>query len=72
MRGYFLLFTTSSALYAHELLESMPEMKVSLVPTPREFSSDCGMAVYIECECIQKAISCLDENGIEYEYKSLS
>lgn len=72
MRGYFLLFTTSSALYAHELLGEIEAYKVSLVPTPREFSSDCGMAVYIEGETMEMAMQCLDEHRIEYEFKSVS
>jgi len=72
VRGYFLLFTTSSALYAHELLGEIEAYKVSLVPTPREFSSDCGMAVYIEGEAIEMAMHCLDEHRIEYEFKSVS
>ncbi|WP_245391418.1 DUF3343 domain-containing protein [Sulfurospirillum barnesii] len=63
-----MLFTTSSALYAHELLKEMEAYKVALVPTPREFSSDCGMAVYIEGESIEAAMYCLDEHRIEYEF----
>lgn len=68
MKGYFLLFTTSSALYAYEVLKDKPNMEVSLVPTPREFSSDCGMAIYIESENIKEAAHTLDKERIEYEY----
>lgn len=71
MRGYFLLFTTSSALYAHELLSTLIEYKIALVPTPREYSSDCGIALYIEGKYMEKAMQCLDENRIEYEFKNL-
>ncbi len=72
IKGYFLLFTTSSALYTHELLKTMPQTTASLVPTPREFSSDCGMAVYLECSDLQKAMQILDDHRIEYEFKAIS
>ncbi len=69
IKGYFLLFTTSSALYAHELLKVLPQTTASLVPTPREFSSDCGIAVYLECFDLEEAKNVLDTHRIEYEFK---
>jgi hypothetical protein len=42
--GVVLFHTTSAALRAEKLaLEA--RCKVKLVPTPREFSSDCGLAL---------------------------
>ena len=42
--GVVLFYTTSSALRAEKaLVESGVEVK--LIPTPRQFSSDCGLAL---------------------------
>lgn len=42
--GVVLFHTTSSALRAEKLLKQTG-FEVRLIPTPREFSSDCGMAL---------------------------
>jgi hypothetical protein len=42
--GAVLFHTTSSALRAEKVLQRAG-LTVKLIPTPREFSSDCGMAL---------------------------
>ncbi|MHB1354721.1 MAG: DUF3343 domain-containing protein [Anaerolineae bacterium] len=42
--GVIIVATTSSALKAEKVLRSAG-FKVQLIPTPREFSSDCGLAL---------------------------
>ncbi|MCX2717569.1 DUF3343 domain-containing protein [Helicobacter sp. MIT 21-1697] len=51
-RAYIVLYTTSSAFAAQRCL-STPllasfEFSLSLVPTPKEYSSDCGLALFLE------------------------
>jgi hypothetical protein len=42
--GVVLFHTTSSALRAEKVLQRTG-LTVKLIPTPREFSSDCGIAL---------------------------
>ena len=42
--GVVLFYTSSSALRAEKILRKNGLM-VKLIPTPREFSSDCGVAL---------------------------
>ena len=42
--GVVLFHTTSSALRGEKVLQRAG-LTVKLIPTPREFSSDCGMAL---------------------------
>lgn len=41
--GVVLFHTTTSALRAEQVLLDA-KIKIELIPTPREFSSDCGIA----------------------------
>ncbi len=45
--GVVLFHTTSSALRAEKILIKAG-LRVKLIPTPRELSSDCGMALRFE------------------------
>ena len=45
--GIVLFHTTSSALRAEKLMKQAG-LNVKLIPTPRELSSDCGMALRFE------------------------
>lgn len=51
MQAYILLFNTSSAFAAERVLRSPLlsefDFQMSLVPTPKEFLSDCGMSLLI-------------------------
>ena len=44
-KGYLLFFTTASAFEAEIVCKSL-NLTFKLTPTPREFSSDCGIAIY--------------------------
>lgn len=69
MQGYILVYTTSSAFESEEILKKLENVKIKLVPTPREFSSDCGIAVWFECEDLESLSKALNQNKIEYEMR---
>jgi len=57
--GVVLFHTTSSALRGEKVAQRAG-LKVKLIPTPREFSSDCGMALrfdWAQAERVQEALS---------------
>ncbi|TLD86342.1 DUF3343 domain-containing protein [Helicobacter sp. MIT 05-5294] len=71
IKGYILVFTTSSAFESETLLKDL-QIFVKLVPTPREFSSDCGISVYFEAEdekTLERIQNALNAQNIEYEIK---
>ena len=45
--GVILFYTTSAVLKAEKLLVKQG-FSIKLVPTPRQFSSDCGIAIRFE------------------------
>ncbi len=47
--GVVLFHTTSAAMRAEKTLANIG-LNVKLIPTPREFSSDCGIALRFEWE----------------------
>ena len=62
--GVVLFHTTSAALRAEKtLLRSA--LVVKLVPTPREFSSDCGMALRFEWDCVEQVRGLLSAARVE-------
>jgi hypothetical protein len=57
--GVVLFHTTSSALRGEKVLQRAG-LTVKLIPTPREFSSDCGLALrftWALVERVQEALS---------------
>lgn len=68
INGYVLVFTTSSAFESEAILNELG-IANKLVPTPREFSSDCGISVYFECDSKDIITNALDGAKIEYEIK---
>ncbi|WP_299548961.1 DUF3343 domain-containing protein [uncultured Helicobacter sp.] len=66
IEGYVLVYTTSSAFESENILQNLG-ISIKLVPTPREFSSDCGIAVWFMCENIDSIKNALDFAKIEYE-----
>ena len=64
--GVVLFHTTSSAMRAEKLLAKEGYI-VKLVPTPRQFSSDCGIALRFDW-CQQGQVrSALDETQVEID-----
>jgi hypothetical protein len=62
--GVALFHTTSAALRAEKtLLKSA--LAVKLVPTPREFSSDCGLALRFEWARVEQVRGLLTAARVE-------
>ncbi len=58
-QGVVLFHTTTSALRAEKILQKAG-LSVKLIPTPRELSSDCGMALRFELpdwETVEKGLA---------------
>jgi len=64
--GVVLFHTTSSVMRAEKLL--MKEVySIKLIPTPRQFSSDCGIALRFDWNCCEQVKSMLDESRVEFD-----
>lgn len=63
-RAVFLFHTTTSAIRAEKVLKKAG-LEVKLVPTPRELSSDCGVALQIENSQAEEAARLLTEAKVE-------
>jgi hypothetical protein len=62
--GVVLFHTTSAALRAEKLLQRAG-LTVKLIPTPREFSSDCGMALRFAWAQVEQARAALAAGRVE-------
>ena len=62
--GVILFHTTSSAMRAEKLL-AKAGYPIKLIPTPREFSSDCGIALRFDWAQQQQVLSALAEARVE-------
>lgn len=66
IKGYILVHTTSSAFKFEKLLK-LNKVKMKLVPTPRKYSSDCGISVYFETDDEEFFNKLLTESNIEHK-----
>ncbi|MDD5288087.1 MAG: DUF3343 domain-containing protein [Dehalococcoidales bacterium] len=64
--GVALFHTTSSAMQAQKALNSKG-YAVTLVPTPRQFSSDCGIAIRFNLYEQAQVKETLDKVGVEIQ-----
>ena len=64
--GVILFHTTSSVMRTEKLLLKAG-FKIKLVPTPREFSSDCGISIRFEWDKHDSILLLLDEEAVELE-----
>ena len=64
--GVILFHTTSSVMRAEKLLLKAG-FNIKLVPTPREFSSDCGISIRFEWGKHEPINMLLEEEGVEFE-----
>jgi len=64
--GVVLFYTTSSAIRAEKLL-AKEGYAVRLVPTPRQFSSDCGIALRFDWQQHKQVRSALDKAQVEID-----
>lgn len=62
--GVVLFYTSSAALRAEKLLIKAA-LKVKLIPTPRELSSDCGMALRFVWSDEPRVRELLDSANVE-------
>lgn len=64
-RAYVLFYTTAAAFKAERAGKGIPETR--LVPTPREYSSDCGVALRFRPADAEVLRAALAAAGVEYE-----
>jgi hypothetical protein len=62
--GVILFHTFSSALRAEKIL-GRAGLAVKLIPTPREFSSDCGIALRCAAKDLEQAKALLEQARVE-------
>jgi len=59
-------FTVHQALRAEKVLIA-EGFKISMIPVPREISSDCGVALKFECEEETRVAKILESNMVKIE-----
>ena len=64
--GVVLFHTTSSAMRAEKFLLKEGH-SIKLIPTPREFSSDCGIALRFDWTGYEQVKSVLDTARVEID-----
>jgi hypothetical protein len=64
--GVVLFYTSSSAMRAEKVLRQNG-LAVKLIPTPRELSSDCGVALRFNCSDIEDINLFLAQFRIEFQ-----
>lgn len=62
--GVVLFHNTSSALRAEKVL-GRAKLQTKLIPTPRQFSSDCGIALRFQWEKATEVEAALTAAGVE-------
>jgi hypothetical protein len=63
--GVVLFHTTSAVMRAEKLLIKR-EYSIKLIPTPRQFSSDCGIALRFEWNALDRVKRVLSEAEVEF------
>ena len=64
--GVILFHTTSSVIRAEKLLIK-DGTAVKLIPTPRQFSTDCGIALRFDWNCRDRITHVLEEARVEID-----
>ena len=64
--GVILFYTTSAVLRAEKILVKSG-YSIKLVPTPRQFSSDCGIALRFDWKQREQVTTMLDEARVEFD-----
>jgi hypothetical protein len=62
--GVVLFYTTSAAMRAEKTLKK-GKLSVKLIPTPRELSSDCGIALRFDGDQVENVKNLLDAAHVE-------
>lgn len=63
-QGVVLFHTTSSVMLAEKILQKNG-IVVKLIPTPRQFSSDCGMAVRFTWQDQERVRTVLEQARVD-------
>jgi len=63
-QGVVLFHTTTAALRAEKVARKAG-LKVKLIPTPRQLSSDCGIALRFELDDCETINQLLEDAGVE-------
>ena len=61
------LFHTTSAVMRAEKLLMKEVYSIKLIPTPRQFSSDCGIALRFDGNDHEQVKSMLDDAKVEFD-----
>lgn len=61
------MFHTTSAVLRTEKLLRKEGFAIKLIPTPRQFSSDCGIALRFDWNCQERIGSILGEARIAFD-----
>lgn len=64
--GVVLFYTTSAVMRAEKLLLE-EGLSIKLIPTPRQFSSDCGIALRFDWSQREQLKSILDAASVEID-----
>ena len=63
--GVVIFRSTSHAIRAERVLD-MSDLATKLIPTPRQFSSDCGLALRFEWDRREDVEEVLKRNEVEF------
>jgi hypothetical protein len=61
--GVVLFYSTAHAIRAEKVLEAVG-VPIKMIPTPRQLSSDCGMALRFDPDHKTRVAAALRENGV--------
>jgi hypothetical protein len=64
--GVVLFYTTSAAMRAEKILRK-ENLAIKLIPTPRELSSDCGIALRFDWDHAEHVRTLLDSSRVEID-----
>ena len=65
-RGVLLFHTTSAVMRAEKSLLT-EGVRIQLIPTPREFSSDCGISIRFEWADVAKVKALISQDNLEFD-----
>ncbi len=65
-QGVVIFHTTSAVMMAEKLL-LQAGLTIKLIPVPREFSSDCGIAIRFDWDRGEEVKGRLEEAGVEID-----
>jgi len=58
------LFDSTSQVMRGEKLLGQAGVRVKMIPTPRQISSDCGLALRFDREEVERVVTILSENSV--------